>query len=161
MICIIVGKPHPPQVLRINDRLKSLHELLTLNSHSRVHEDRLSSLDHEGIDREESHAGNREMGGKDLDIWQHFMEIIHRKLLLSRFSAQTTSTPPEDLKSKNHTESLVFSRQVSLSEERTKRANPNRIFSPLSRYLPPLSEDPPSSLLAETAQSHSQQETKV
>ena len=50
---------------------------MTIHFQSGVNEDRLLGLDKEGIDREKSHAGDWEVGRKDLDIRCDSMGLIH------------------------------------------------------------------------------------
>ena len=92
MFGIIVGKPHPSQVRRINDRRQRLHEWLTRNSHAGVNEDWLFSLDDEGIDRQESHAGNREIGRQDVDIRPHLIGLENCRFIHEQPSFSVTSS---------------------------------------------------------------------
>ena len=64
----------------------------TVNSHSRVNEDRFSGLDDESIDRKESRSGDREMRGKNVDIRYRSICVFHCYILLSWSLTQTSNS---------------------------------------------------------------------
>jgi hypothetical protein len=62
-----VGEPDPPQVGWIDDRPQRGHELLTLDDRSGVDQDRLGTVEDEGVDRNHSESGDGEGRRQHID----------------------------------------------------------------------------------------------
>ncbi len=63
-----VGEPDPLEVGRVDDRPQSGHELVALHDGAGVDQDRLGTVEDEGVERDESEAGDREGRRQHVDV---------------------------------------------------------------------------------------------